>query len=91
MEVIIVEESKNRLTFDLKGETHTLTGALKKELWNDEHIRASGYHIDHPLVNIPRFVVETDGSEEPKKAVKAAIKRLDKLAEKLKEQAKSLK
>ncbi|MBI2564488.1 DNA-directed RNA polymerase subunit L [Candidatus Woesearchaeota archaeon] len=90
MEVVIVEESKNKLIFDIKGETNTLTGALKKELWNDEHVKTSGYHIDHPLINVPRFIVETDGAD-PRKTVKSALKRLDKVAEKLKEQAKLLK
>jgi DNA-directed RNA polymerase subunit L len=90
MQVKIVEEKKGRLVFDVKGDSHTVTGALKKELWNDEHVRAAGYGIEHPLINVPRFVVETDG-EEPRKAVSAAVKRLQKQVAKLRDDAKDLK
>ena len=90
MELKILEEKKNRLVFELKGEGHTLCGMLNKELLNDEHVKAAGYHIEHPLIGIPKFVIETDGSE-PKKIVIAALKRLDKRLEKLKESAKEIK
>ena len=66
MELKIVEEKKNKLVFDLEGETYTIVGILKKELYNDEHVKAAGYNVAHPLINVPRFVVETDG-EDPKK------------------------
>jgi len=90
MELNILEETKNKLVFELKGEGHTLCAMLKKELWNDEHTKAAGYHIEHPLVGIPRFTVETDGAE-PKKVVIAALKRLDKQLAKLKDSAKEVK
>ena len=90
MEIKIIEDKKNRLVFDVVGESHTLTGALKKELWNDEHIKSAGYNVEHPLLNVPRFVVETDGAE-PRKVISSAIKRLQKTFEKLGEQAKELK
>lgn len=90
MELKIVEEKKNRLVFDLEGETYTIVGILKKELYNDEHVKAAGYNVAHPLINVPRFVVETDG-EDPKKVVRSAIKRLQKQIEKLKDEAKDVK
>ncbi len=86
MEVKIIEESKNRLVFDVMGESHTILGALKKEIWTDEHAKAAGYNMPHPLLTSPRFVVETDG-EDPKKIVQSAIKRLEKEADKLADQA----
>ena len=58
--------------------------ALKKELWNDKHIKAAGYNIKHPVTGVPRLVVETDGAEKPKKALVEAAKRLDKTAAKFK-------
>ena len=90
MEIKIVEDGKNRLVFDVVGETHTITGALKKELWNNSDVKATGYNIAHPLINTPRFVVETSGSE-PRKVVKEAIKNLKKEVGKLQDQAKELK
>lgn len=90
MEIKIIEETKNKLVFDIIGDSNTFTGALKKELWNDEHAKTSGYNISHPLINIPRFIVETDGTE-PRKTVKDAIKRLQKNIQKLKEDAKEVK
>lgn len=90
MELKILEEKKNRLVFELKGEGHTLCGMLKTELWNDEHVKAAGYYIEHPLIGIPRFTIETDGAE-PKKVVVAALKRIDKQLAKLKDSAKEIK
>ncbi len=90
MELKIIEDKKNKLVFDLEGESHTIAGILKKELYNDDKVKASGYNISHPLINVPRFVVETDG-EEPRKVVKAAIKRLQKQIDKLKDEAKDVK
>lgn len=89
MEIKILEEKKGRLVFEVKGETHTICRALQKELWNDSHVKAAGYHIDHPLVGVPKFVLETDGAD-PRKTVSAAIKRLQKTADKFKEAAKKI-
>ena len=86
LNVKILDEKKNKLIFEIEGDTHTLSGALTKELWTDKSIKAAGYHVDHPLLGKPTFTVETDG-EDPKKAVAAAAKRLAKTAEKLSEQA----
>ena len=87
LSVKILDEKKNKLIFEVEGDTHTLAGALTKELWNDSSVKAAGYHVDHPLLGKPVFTVETSG-EDPKKAVAAAAKRLSKTAEKLSEQAK---
>ncbi len=90
MEVNIIEEKKNRLVFEITGEGHTLSNALRKELWNDEHIKVATYAIDHPLIEKPKFVIETDGAD-PKKTVVAAAKRVQKELEKAKSEAKELK
>lgn len=85
MKIKVIEDKKNKLVLEIHGETHTLFNALKKELWNDEHTKAAGYHIDHPLIGIPRFTIETDGKEEPKKVLLAAVDRLKKTTDKFKE------
>ena len=90
MEVNIIEDKKNRLVFEIKGEGHTLSNAIRKELWNDEHVNTATYAIEHPLIEVPHFVLETDGAD-PKKTLSAAAKRLQKQVEKIKSEAKELK
>ncbi|MBS3148977.1 DNA-directed RNA polymerase subunit L [Candidatus Woesearchaeota archaeon] len=90
MEVNIIEDKKNRLVFEIKGEGHTLSNAIRKELWNDEHVTTATYAIEHPLIEVPHFVLETDGAD-PKKTLSAAAKRLQKQVEKIKSEAKELK
>ena len=84
MKLKILENKKNRMVLEIKGETHTFCNALKKELWNDKHVKAAGYNIQHPVIGVPKIVVETDGVEKPKKALIEAAKRLDKIASKFK-------
>lgn len=90
MEIKILEEKKNRIVFELPGQSHTMPNALRKELWNDDHVKTAAYAIEHPLVGQPRFILETDGAD-PKKTLKAAAKKVIKQLEKLKEEAKKAK
>ncbi|RJQ21840.1 DNA-directed RNA polymerase subunit L [Candidatus Woesearchaeota archaeon] len=90
MDIHIIEEKKNKIVFELKGEGHTLSNAVRKELSNDEHVKGAAYTIEHPLIEVPRFIVETDGAE-PRKVLAAAAKRVAKDAEKIKSEAKELK
>lgn len=78
MELKILEEKKNKLVIEVKGETHTFCNAMKKELWNDKHIKAAAYTVSHPFAGVPKLMVETDGSETPKKALLDAAKRIEK-------------
>ena len=89
MELKILEEKKNRLVFTIEGDGATLANVLKKELWNDEHTKAAGFNVGHPLINVPTFVVETDGAD-PKKTLSAAAKRIAKQVEKFKDESKEL-
>lgn len=91
MEINILEDSKEKLEVEIKEETHTLLNALRKELWNDSHVKLAGYNIAHPLTAQPILIIETDGKESPKKALKSAIKRLSKTNENLLKKIKSLK
>ena len=83
MELNILEEKKNNLKFELKGEDHTFCNLLKNELWNDKHVKVATYSVAHPLVGVPKFIVETDG-REPKKVLEDAAKRLSKSLDKFK-------
>ena len=86
MEMNILEDKKNRLMFELKGETHTFCNILRRELWNDKHVKAAAYNIEHPLIGIPKMIVETDGKESPKKALSEATKRIKKVNDTFKKQ-----
>lgn len=76
MEINTLESKKNRLVFELHGADHTFCNALKQELWNDEKVKISAYHINHPQVGVPKFVLESSG--DAKDALKDAVKRLEK-------------
>ena len=78
MELNVIEQTKKKLIVEIKGADHTFCNALKKELWNDKAVTVSAYNIDHPLVGIPKFIVETDGNKSPEKALEAACDRLEK-------------
>ena len=69
MESNIIEETKNKLVFELKGENHTFCNALRKELENIKGVEIAVYKIPHPLVGIPKFQIETKGIDS-KKALK---------------------
>ena len=77
MELNVLEQKKNKLIFEIKGQGHSLCNALKDELWNDSDVKVAGYNIEHPQVGIPRFMIETKG-KEAKQALLDGIKRLQK-------------
>lgn len=89
MEIKIVEKSKKKVIFDLVGADHTFSNALKKELWNDKNIKISAYNVEHPLIGVPRFIVEAD-DKDPEKVLLDAIKRLQKKNEQFLEAAKKI-
>ena len=91
MEINVLEEKKKKMVFELKGENHTLCNVIREELWNDKAVTISAYNISHPLIGVPKFMVETDGEKEPRKALKEAITRLKKKNAEIREQLKSLK
>lgn len=76
MELKILEDSKTKLKFEMIGEDHTFCNFIKKELWNDEDMKAAGYKIEHGLVGEPIFIVETN-KEDPKKVLLKAVERLE--------------
>lgn len=90
MELRVIEKGKKRLIFDLVDADHTFSNVLKKELWNDKSIKISAYHVEHPLIGIPRFIVETD-EKDPEKVLLDAVKRLEKKNESFLEDIKKIK
>jgi len=86
----VKEEKKGKLVFELEGASHTVCQVIKKELWNNEHIKIAGYTIRHPLIGKPEFTVETDG-EDVRKIVASACQKAQKNFEKLGEGLKEVK
>lgn len=82
MELNILEESKNKLVVELKGESHSFCNALKDELWNNKKVNITGYNIAHPLIGIPKLVVETE-SGDPKAILVDAANKIKKNAQEL--------
>jgi len=89
MEFTILKEDKTEIQFQLNGETHTFCNALKQELLAVKGVVIATYKIDHPLIGVPEFLVQTKGIE-PRKALKEALKNLAKKAEDFKKEVKGL-
>jgi DNA-directed RNA polymerase subunit L len=89
MEFEVLEESKTKMEFTLRGETHTFCNILKDELRQVKGVTIATYRIDHPLVGIPRFLIETKGVE-PRKAVKSALANLKKKAQAFEKEIKNV-
>lgn len=91
MEIRIFEEKANRLVFDVAGVDHTVCNAIKEELLANDNIKAAGYEIDHPIVGLPKFVVETKKGTDAKKAVMDALKVIKNNIQSLSDSIKKLK
>ncbi len=92
MEIKKIKDEKNKFVFEVKGVSHGFCNILKEKLLEDSHIKTATYKVEHPLVNTPKFLVETDGSESPKNAILNAVKKLKTFADKTqKDFAKAIK
>ena len=83
MEIKTITDEKNMLVFEIKGASHGFCNILKEKLLEDDHVKIATYKVEHPLVNIPRFMVETDGAD-PRKTILSAVSKLKTIAEKAK-------
>lgn len=73
MNITILEEKKNKLVLEVSGEDHTLCNVLVKKLNSQKDVKHAVYAIDHPLVGIPRVMIE---AKDAKDALKKAISEL---------------
>jgi len=77
MEIIVLKNKANKLTFELEGVGHTFCNALKNELREDSNVSIATYNISHPLQAKPKFFLETSKGK-PVDALQKAIKGLKK-------------
>lgn len=91
MEINILENQKKRAVFEVTGTDATLCNMLRNGLWNEKGVKVAGYNISHPLIGVPRFVIETDGNVAPMKAFKDTIKKTQKGFDKLSKDLSTLK
>ena len=89
MELNILEEDKKKLVFELKGETHTFCNILKKELQEHKDVIVASYRIEHPLVGVPTFILETKNAE-PRKVLKDVLSSIKKKAQEFSKEASKL-
>jgi DNA-directed RNA polymerase subunit L len=89
MEFKVIEETKTKLIFELPKESHTFCNALKKELQLSKGVEIATYRIDHPLVGVAKFHLETK-SVEPRKVLKSALAALKKKAKEFQKEASKL-
>lgn len=90
MEIKVLEQEKNKLKIEIKGETHTLCNAIRNELWGEKSVEIAGYQIEHPMVSSPVLFVETE-KEDPKKTLINAAASLKKKNAELRKQLDKLK
>ena len=74
MEINVLEDKKNRIVLEIKGMQHGILNTLKNELHDDKHVKIATYNIRHPLIGIPKMVLETDGADPKDVLAKAADK-----------------
>jgi len=89
MEINILEESGKRMMFELKGENHSFCNVLKEALWKVKGVEVASYRIEHPLVGVPKFLIETKGIE-PREALKKALTEVKKLSKDFKKEVAKL-
>lgn len=78
MKIEKIKDLKNKLIFNLEGQGHTFCNLLKDELNETKGVVSAGYNISHPLIGIPKMIIDTDDSITPKDALDKALKNLKK-------------
>jgi len=89
MEVTILEDKKSKLHVEIKNSPVLAVDLVKKELWQNDHVKVVGTNIEHPLLKKQTFVLETDG-QDPRKVIGTGVKKLQKELSKAKDSLKGL-
>lgn len=73
MKINILEQTNRRLVFELQEIDNTFCNILKKQLQKDKDVAVATYSIRHPLIGVPKFIIETKTSKTPKEALSDAL------------------
>lgn len=83
MELKKIKEDDKTLLVEVKGETFTLTNAIREYLWDDKSISEAAQIKEHPYLSQPKIFVKTDRG--------SPVAALEKAADKIVEDAKEFK
>lgn len=59
MELKVINESRNELEFELIGEDHTFSNALREVLNKNKSVLSAAYRVEHLLLTPPRMMIRT--------------------------------
>jgi DNA-directed RNA polymerase subunit L len=77
MEIVVLENTKSRLRFQIVGRTHTLANLITKKLWDEEDVVVSGYNLKHPQTANVELLIETT-KKDPKKVLLDTLTKIKK-------------
>ena len=83
MQVSVVEDSKEKLKIEVRGESVTLTQLIATQVWQ-ENGQAAAFR-EHPFMTEPKILVE---GSNPKKLLEKAAKKVEEQADELKDELK---
>lgn len=83
MELQVINDDKEVLELEVKGEDHTLCNLLRNELWNSEDLSFASYSLKHPLIGFPVLLVKAKKGK-PKKLLLDAVESLKNKTKELK-------
>ena len=72
MKLRLLEKDKDKIVFEVSGETHTFLNLLRENAWIVGSKQAS-YVIEHPYLSEPKFTVKAD---DPIKILSDASQRI---------------
>lgn len=91
MELNVLENKENSMLVEVKGETVTVTNALKSELWEDPSTLESAHIKEHPYLAEPKIFVKASKGKPQTLLDKAAERVASQADEFLEEFKKALK
>jgi len=83
MPIKVEKLNERELVIKLLGEDHTMGNLIAKSALKHPNVQIAAYSIDHPLVDVPKLVLVTDGSKSPLEVLKEVIKDVMSLASEL--------
>jgi len=72
MKLRLLEKGKEKMVFEVSGETHTFLNLLRENAWKAGSKQAS-YLIEHPYLSEPKFIVK---AENPVKILSDASQKI---------------